>query len=186
METSGHRDDSGCPEPRVRLGSALESLGGITYMNQSSPKYSELYPPGDYEWYACDALGHVAVFTTGEVGPVPSRVLSSRSVADTFAGIVKKMSPRGSASMIVSLPDPGWFSHIASCGFFAYDWHDVHRTVSLRHRYELLSRPDAPIHVTELPEQLQQLVSKTVFADLDFADSREIDVRAYFDCEPAS
>ena len=30
MEVSDHRDDSGCPEPQVRLGSALESLGFLT------------------------------------------------------------------------------------------------------------------------------------------------------------
>ena len=45
-------------------------------MTQSPLKYSELYPPGDYEWYASDASGHVPVFTTAEVGPVPLSILA--------------------------------------------------------------------------------------------------------------
>jgi len=155
-------------------------------MSHSSPRYSPLYPPGDYEWYACDASGHVAVFTTAEVGPIPLSILSHRATADTFAGIVETMPSRGSSTLLVSLPDPRWFRDVASCGFFAYDWHDVYRTSSFSQRYEMLSRPDSPIHVSELPVQLQPLVSRTAFTGLRFADSTQIDVRAFFDCDPAA
>ena len=155
-------------------------------MTQSSPNYSALYPPGDYEWYACDASEAVAVFTTGEVGPIPLSILSHRMLADTFAGVVETMSSRGGSTLLVSLPKPRWFKHVASCGFFAYDWRDVHRTSSFSQRYEMLSRPDSPIHVSELPVQLQSLVSSTAFAGLRFADSSQIDVRAFFDCDPAA
>ena len=155
-------------------------------MTQSSPRYSSLYPPGDYEWYACDASGHVAVFTTAEVGPIPLSILSHRPAADAFARDVQAMPPRGSSTLLVSLPDPRWFKHIASCGFFAYDWHDVHRSSSFSQRYEMLSRPDSPIHVSELPAQLLPLVSRTTFSGLRFSDSTRIDVRAFFDCDPAA
>lgn len=36
MEISGHRGHSGCPEPQVRLDSALGVLGGITFMSVST------------------------------------------------------------------------------------------------------------------------------------------------------
>ena len=155
-------------------------------MTQSSPRYSSLYPPGDYEWFACDASGHVAVFTTAEIGPIPLSVLSHRPATDAFVGVLETMPPRGSSTLLVSLPDARWFKQIASCGFFAYDWQDVHRTSSFSQRYEMLSRPGSPIHIAELPVQLQPLVSRTTFTGLRFSDSIQIDVRAFFDCDPAA
>src|SRR3954454_9449980 len=90
-------------------------------------KLSESYPGSDYEWYASDASGHVAVFTSAGIGPIPSVVLASRPLADSLAESVWKMRQRGRATMLVSLPCPDDYIHFASCGFFAYDWHDVHR-----------------------------------------------------------
>lgn len=87
--------------------------------------------------------------------------------------------------MLVSLPRTDDYIHFASRGFFAYDWHDVHRTRKT-HLYELLSRPDTPIHVSELPEQFQSLLRSTSFVDVSFGDSRKIDVVGHFDCESAA
>lgn len=149
-------------------------------------KPSELYAWEDYEWYAADAVGHVAVFTTAGIGPIPVSVLTARPLADAFAEAVWKMPARGRATMLISLPTPDDYIHFASCGFFAYDWHDVHRTILKTHRYEMLSRPGTPIHVSELPEQFQSLLRCTTFVDVSFADSRKIDVVGHFQCESAA
>jgi hypothetical protein len=87
--------------------------------------------------------------------------------------------------MLVSLPIPDDFVHFASRGFFAYDWQDVHRTGGFSRRYEMLSRPERPIQVSEMPEQFQSLLRSTTLAGLRFADNLTIDVRGYFGCEPA-
>jgi hypothetical protein len=95
------------------------------------------------------------------------------------------MPVRGGATMLVSLPTPDDFVHFASRGFFDYDWQDVHRTGSFSRRYEMLSRPETPTHVSEIPEQFQPLLRSTVLAGVGFADGLTIDVRRYFHCEPA-
>jgi len=85
--------------------------------------------------------------------------------------------------MLVSLPRPDDFLHLSSCGFFAYDWQDPHRTEG---GYEMLSRPERPLQVSEMPDQFQLLLRATTFTEVRFADSLTIDVRRYFDCEPAT
>jgi hypothetical protein len=155
-------------------------------MANPASRPSELYDWGDYEWYAVDASGHVAVFTTAGIGPIPISVLTARLLADSFAEAVWKMPAKGRATMLVSLPTPDDYIHFASRGFFAYDWSDVHRAAWKTHRYEMQSRPDTPIHVSELPEQFQSLLRRTAFVDVSFADSRKIDVVGYFDCESAA
>jgi len=88
--------------------------------------------------------------------------------------------------MLVSLPRPDDFVHFSSCGFFAYDWQDADRTQGLSDRYEMLSRPERPLQVSEMPDQFQLLLRATTFTEVRFADSLTIDVRRYFDCEPAT
>ncbi|HUS09353.1 MAG TPA: hypothetical protein VMZ30_02720 [Pyrinomonadaceae bacterium] len=157
-----------------------------SHISRACAKPSELYPWEDYEWYATDTVGHVAVFTTAGIGPIPVSVLSARSLEDALAVAVGKMLPRGRATMLVSLPTPDDYIHFAACGFFAYDWQDVHRTKFKKNRYEMLSEPGKPIHVSELPEQFQSLLRSTTFANLSFANTRKIDVVGCFKCESAA
>ena len=85
--------------------------------------------------------------------------------------------------MLVSLPRPDDFIHFANCGFFAYDWSDIHRTRGFSRKYEMYSKPDNPIHLTDIPKQFQNFLHITNFGSLNFADSPTIDVRNAFDCE---
>ncbi len=153
-------------------------------MPEPSPKVSKLYPWEDYEWYGCDEAGEVAVFTSAGIGPIPVGVLASRAVADSLAEMVWKLPERGGATMLVSLPRPDDYVHFASRGFFAYDWQDVHHTKFKSRRYEMMSRPERPIQVSELPGEFQALVRSVVFSGLRFAESGKVDVRDYFECEP--
>lgn len=86
--------------------------------------------------------------------------------------------------MLISLPRPDDFIRFASRGLFAYDWEDVLRTRGFSNRYEMLSRPDTPIHLAEYPEQFHQLLRSTALPGVPFADSLTIDVRKLFHCEP--
>jgi len=156
-------------------------------MTTPTSKLSTFYPHGtDYEWYASDAAGHVAVFTTAGIGPMPSVLLGDLSLTDSLMDAVQHLPARGRATMLVSLPRPDSFIHFASRGLFAYDWQDVHRTRGFSDRYEMLCRPDTPIHVTEFPEQFHPLLLSTALPGVRFADSLTIDVRGFFDCEPAA
>src|SRR5690242_13821037 len=86
------------------------------------------YPGGiDYEWFAVDAAGHIAVFTTGGIGPVPAIVLDSNTAVDALDEFVLRLPVRGTGLMLVSLPRPDSYMAFAQRGVFAYDWADVHR-----------------------------------------------------------
>jgi hypothetical protein len=155
-------------------------------MSYPATKPSELYAWEDYEWFATDSAGHVAVFITAGVGPIPISILKARELADAFAEAVWKMPARGKAKMLVSLPTPDDFIHFASRGFFAYDWHDVHATFFKTYRYQMFSRPGTPIHISELPEQFQSLLRSTALTDELFAKNRKLDVLKHFPCESAA
>ena len=60
MEVSGHRDDSGCPDPKARVGSAPGSLGSVTRVSKDFHYFSgEIVQLGDRVRVA-GRLGHVA------------------------------------------------------------------------------------------------------------------------------
>jgi hypothetical protein len=88
--------------------------------------------------------------------------------------------------MLASLPRPTDFIFFGSRGLFAYDWTDVHRNSGFSRRYEMLSKPERPIHCSNMPERFQELLRATTFSGLRFADTPKIDVREHFVCEPAA
>jgi hypothetical protein len=154
-------------------------------MTIQSPIASESYPHGyDYEWFACDKSEHISVFTSAGIGPIPTSVLVSRMQTDSLAEVVWKMPARGIATMMVNYPRPDDFLHYAKCGFYAYDWRDVHRTESFSRHYEIISKPEKPIRLSELPDIFQLLLQNTKFQDINFSDINSIDIRKYFDCRP--
>ena len=67
---------------------------------------------------------------------------------------------------------------------FAYDWQDVHRTLDLSERYEMLCRPNNPIQVAELPEPIQSLLRRVAVPGVRFAESLTLDMRKLFTCLP--
>jgi hypothetical protein len=156
----------------------------VENISQPNSSLPDPYRLGDYEWYACDGVGHVAVFTTGGAGPIPTTVLGSLKVADFLADSVWKMKPQGKAMMLASLPRPDDYLHFSGCGFFAYDWSDVHRSKNFLGCYEMLSRPSKPIHLSELPETFRPLLQSTTISNVAFAETNLLDARKYFECKP--
>jgi hypothetical protein len=163
------------------------ALSGFTPMTIPASKFSGSYPYGtDYEWCAIGAVEQVAVFTTAGIGPMPVALLGDLPLTDAFMDAVRHLPMRGRATMLVSLPRPDDFIHFASRGFFAYDWEDFHRTRGRSGCYEMLSRPETPIHLSDLPDQFHPLLRGTLLPGVRFADSLMIDVRRLLLCEPAA
>ena len=142
------------------------------------------YPEGiDYEWFAVDAAGHIATFTTAGIGPIPATVLTARAAEDALDEFLRRLPTRGTGTMLVSLPRPDDYIAFAERGLFAYDWADVHRTAkNCSGVYELYSRPSSPITLSELPAQFQSLLRERAFSDMRFSNSTSIDVRALINC----
>lgn len=155
-------------------------------MTNPAPSTLVGYPDGtDFEWCGCDADGHIAVFTTAGLGPIPAAVLRDSELTHALLESVRSLPSRGGATMLVRLPRPDDFVQFACRGLFAYDWQDAHRTNTGSGGYELLARPHKPLHVSELPAEVQPLLRELILADVRFADNAVLDVRKHFDCEPA-
>ncbi len=73
----------------------------------------------DVAWMAVDALGSVAIFTTGGVRPVPSTAVASIDITEPEVDSLPEIS---SFDLLVNLPRPDDFVSFAKRGFFAYDW----------------------------------------------------------------
>ena len=78
----------------------------------------------DAGWVATDALGQVALFTTGGPGPVPDSAIPSVENSEEFVLSLPKVSDVDRAN---ARAGANAFVEFAKRGFFAYDWSDVHR-----------------------------------------------------------
>jgi len=122
----------------------------------------------DTAWIAADVAGHVALFTTAGQGPVPELALAGVLCAEE---LVLDLAEITDAVLVVSLPRPDSFVAFAKRGLFAYDWSDVHRTVSrCLNGYEPIARPCQPMKLEDLPLPLQKLAEDARLTDTVFAD----------------
>lgn len=143
----------------------------------------DLFPHDwDYAWLAIDAVGHVGLFTNAGEGPIPAAALVDRSTSVRTERLVKGLPARGSCKILISLPRPDDFIAFAQRGLFAYDWQDVHRTCGRLNCYELLARPDVPLSVEELDEEIEMLARRVQFESLLFGESYRIAVPEHVNC----
>lgn len=113
----------------------------------------------DAAWIAVDALGQVAVFTTGGQGPVPRSALPS---VESGEADVLSLPVVGVATRIIRVPRPDSFVAFAERGFFAYDWSDVHRTLrEAVGAYELAAAPSLAVYASQLSTELQAFALAT-------------------------
>ena len=68
----------------------------------------------EFDWFARDAAGRIALFATGGSGPIPESVFRTLAGHDSAAELVP-ISGWGSLAV--------WQSY-ASAGLYAYDWND--------------------------------------------------------------
>ncbi|WP_325435215.1 hypothetical protein [Pseudomonas nitroreducens] len=120
----------------------------------------------DVAWIAVDALGQVAIFTTGGAGTVPFTAVASIDITELEVDLLPETS---GFDLLVNLPRPDDFVRFAKRGFFAYDWSDVHRVTQLRiEGYELQARPLRPLTLKELPASMQLAAAATELPDVSF------------------
>ena len=123
----------------------------------------------DMAWMAVDALGQVAIFTTGGVGPVPSTVVAWIDITEQEA---ESLPETTRFDQLVNVTRPDDFVGFARRGFFAYDWSDVHRVAQRRvDGYELQARPLRPLTLTDLPTSMQIAAAATRLPDVSFGSS---------------
>ena len=109
----------------------------------------------DCGWLAIDRDGHVAVFFTGGEGPIHDDADAYDAAAATA---MRGMTATFPFELLVAYRRPEDFVEAASRGLYAYEWSDAHRVDRERiEGYELIARPDHPIHWTQLPEPVRTL-----------------------------
>jgi hypothetical protein len=111
----------------------------------------------DCGWLAIDRHGHVAVFYTGGEGPIHDDADPYDEAAEQA---LQRMTATSPFELLVTYSRPDDYVEAARCGLYAYDWSDVHRFAGdAIEGYELIARPDRPIHWTQLPEPLRTFAS---------------------------
>jgi hypothetical protein len=84
----------------------------------------------EFDWFALDDAGEIAVFATAGIGPVPAQV---RTASDDHDAIVDRVAVTGWGTPSV------WDSY-ARVGLFAYDWDDQRRC------YSRVGQPSQPVN----------------------------------------
>jgi len=135
------------------------------------------YPQGvDAAWLATDALGFVAVFTTGGEGPIPPSALPAAVGEPDLETQIVSLPIVSAATGAASVPSS--FVALAERGFFAYDWADVHRTqANATHKYELVCRPTQPVKLSTLPAAVQVVARATLLPGVAFSTATHVAVQ---------
>ena len=138
------------------------------------------YWDGDGAWLAVDANGHVGVFTTAGVAPIPIIVLNSyeRSPEDS----VNAMPVVGGYDRLPYGGDLSSYTGFAARGFFGYDGHDVHRTGGFSRSYELMARPTLPITVSQLGPELSRLARLVTLDTVAFDQTHSLAIGRLLPC----
>ncbi len=84
----------------------------------------------EFDWFALDDAGEVAVFATAGFGPVPAQVRTASELHDAI----------GDRIAVAGWGTPTVWDSYASMGLFAYDWDDESRC------YSRVGQPSRPIN----------------------------------------
>ena len=143
----------------------------------------------DLDWFALDKEGAVGHFATGGFGALPRSVASSledlKKITEYFrsqhAPIASPIVSRVIDSHI-SLKDEGVMTRyledymkMASRGLFSFDYL---RTGTRPRGYFEVAKPSTPLHSTSLPQEIRQILEKTVLDGISFSTADEIGVEA--------
>jgi hypothetical protein len=121
------------------------------------PVASERWRGVDCGWLGIDLVGHVAMFYTGGEGPIHA---DADAFDDGAGAALRQMASNSSFELLVAYPRPDDFVEVARRGLYAYDWSDAHRANrDCIEGYELIARPDRPLHWTQLPEPVRHLAA---------------------------
>jgi hypothetical protein len=127
----------------------------------------------DWDWYAVDEEGHIGHFTTAGLRLLPVNVREDRERLESLERYFFETAPVVSGWTVrkgVEVDAGGWkdaakrdrylrfFVEMASKGLFSYDTELVR---SVTARYFLVSAPESPLTINDLPESVKNWISRT-------------------------
>jgi len=126
----------------------------------------------DTSWYAVDADGCVALFSTGKIGHAPVGYESAYYMEDLFAA----RHPQR--------PDQfPWVEDdraAAEIGFFFYDYGEVWDLILA---YDRRVVPPDPVHVDQLPPAIRAGCKRIQMSGIRFADAARVQPLELFPCD---
>lgn len=129
----------------------------------------------DTEWFAIDALGHVAIFLTGEDGHAPEHSATD----DGLLGIIWRLfnPEKDEEQRFQVYEDAG--ATATSLGLFFYNYGIEFDPIGT---YARESKPIAPLHVDQLPPQFRERCRAVCFRELNFFDTPVIQPLECWNC----
>ena len=135
----------------------------------------------DFEWYAIDAEGHLAVFTSAGYGPIPRSIFSSRDAYVALASIVENRPLSSWCTLNThSEGDLAYWVESARRGLFGYDWTAQAGSAGAKATYQWMATPEVGMTVEELPRPIAAYVEATWFRGVTFGRDLELRVEAHF------
>ncbi|WP_291581489.1 hypothetical protein [Clostridium sp. UBA6640] len=117
----------------------------------------------DLEWYAIDGDDNIAQFTTGGTGRVPEFICESRENLDIVCEYFDALSIYIAEAKLInkSVAEYPSDNYLEECinmtrkGIFCYD---VSNGKEHLQDYQLVSKPDKELYLSDLPKQIQEIL----------------------------
>jgi hypothetical protein len=127
----------------------------------------------EFDWYARDRVGMVAVFSSYGLGAIPNAAKPCRDSYNDLYELVHSLPEITEAILVYKGGGRfvDWLKYSRQ-GLFGYDYQDAHR-VSPLGGYDLLTSPVCPIHIDSLrlPPRLIRIIP---VVDVDFGEEPRI------------
>jgi len=124
----------------------------------------------DFEWLACDADGHVGLFTTAGGGFMPEKAWRDIQALDAALEAIYRL-PTTTTARFAPEVRAGFLNtwrEAAERGMFAFD-SDVDGVP-----YSLVASPMTPVHASDFPAIVVDVLSRVQYAHLNFATATTI------------
>ena len=126
----------------------------------------------DWDWYAVDQDGYIGHFTSAGMRTLPKSVKNDREATELIAKYFFEQAPvKGGWSLRAEAEKDcgGWekqgvqryvrdFALMATKGLFSFDTDLIHGN----ERYYLVGIPERPLHVSDLPINIREILSRTM------------------------
>ncbi len=141
------------------------------------------YPDGyDVMWAASDRKGHVGVFFSAGLGPIPGSFLRYEAYDQNDLERYFMDLPDRGESIPIGVVGLYNEERLAKAGCYVFDWSDVHRVSGLLRAYELSTKPSAPLTLSELAPDVRTLIEAVCLLDVDFELSPTLDIGTHTVC----
>ncbi|WP_446743845.1 hypothetical protein [Silvibacterium acidisoli] len=140
----------------------------------------------DFDWFAVDLSGYIGHFATAGFKNLPASVASSAKDLELITTYFRTSAPMIGPAAISSgigqfVPGLGIkvderrytqsFRFMAERGLFSFDIETYPQSGTV---YFLVAAPTVPVHLRELPDFIQAILCRTVFANVDLASCLQI------------